>query len=365
MLAAGHIGDGLARGVARQFDFAHQCAIFRVEGPEIGRIGIDFDLDGVASGRVVDHVPLRLRRGEEQTLGDDGKIALCPAQGRQVEMGKAGMIAWPLAHGDLPAVLAGVEVNGRDPAVGRLEQGQAARPVGTEFYPAGIAERGVGVGVFGQGQHGRERIGRNVDHAFVRIDGSTSPARAADNAGNEDRPLLIHALHGLRYVERAVAIVVGDGLGHLVQSWRKVDQIVLSQALALKGGRFAGNGLGGRGLFAGDVGLRDGFFLDGPDWLARLAVEDEAEALFGDLGHGFDFPASDVDIDEVGRRRQIVVPHPVVGGLEVPDALARSGVEADEALGEEVVAGTVPAIVIVSRSADRQIDIAQFGIGAH
>ena len=111
--------------------------------------------------------------------------------------------------------------------------------------------------------------------------------------------------------------------------------------------------------------MRYGFFLDGPDWLARLAVEDEAEALFGDLGHGFDFPASDVDIDEVGCRRQIVIPHPVVGGLEVPDALARSGVEADEAFGEEIVAGSVPAIVIVSRGADRQIDIAQFGIGAH
>ena len=131
-------------------------------------------------------------------------------------MGKAGMVARPLAHGDLPAMLAGVEVNGGDPAVRRLEQGQAARPVGTEFYPAGIAEGGVGVGGFGQSQHGRKRIGRNVDYAFVGIDGSTGPARSADNAGNEDRPFLIHALHGLRYVERAVAIVVGDGLGHLV-----------------------------------------------------------------------------------------------------------------------------------------------------
>ena len=138
-----------------------------------------------------------------------------------------------------------------------------------------------------------------------------------------------------------------------MQSRGKVDQVVLCQALALKGGRFAGNGLGGRGLFAGNVGLRYGFFFDGPDRLARLAVEDEAEALFGDLGHGLDFPASDVDIDEVGCRRQIVVPHPVVGDLEVPDALARSGVEADEALGEEVVAGTVPAVIVVSRGAHR------------
>ena len=131
-------------------------------------------------------------------------------------MGKAGVVARALAHGDLPAVFARVEINGGDPAVGRFEQGQAARAVGTEFYPAGIAEGSVGVGGFGQGQHGWERIGRNVDHALVGIDGSTSPTRSADNAGNEDRPLLIHALHGLRYVERAVAVVVGDGLGHLV-----------------------------------------------------------------------------------------------------------------------------------------------------
>ena len=111
--------------------------------------------------------------------------------------------------------------------------------------------------------------------------------------------------------------------------------------------------------------MRYGFFLDGPDWLARLAVEDEAEALFGNLGHGLDFPASDVDIDEVGRGWQIVVPHPVMGDLEVPDALAGSGGEADEALGEEVIARAVPAIVIVSRGADRQIDVAQFGVGTH
>ena len=135
--------------------------------------------------------------------------------------------------------------------------------------------------------------------------------------------------------------------------------------MALEGGWLAGNGLGGRGLFAGDVGLRYGFFFDRPDWLTRLAVEDEAEALFGDLGHGLDFSASDIDIDEVGRSRQIVVPHPVVGDLEVPDALARSGIQADEALGEEVVARAVPAIVIVSRGAHWQIDITQFGIGAH
>ena len=111
--------------------------------------------------------------------------------------------------------------------------------------------------------------------------------------------------------------------------------------------------------------MRYGFFLDGPDRLARLAVEDKAKALFGDLGHGFDFPIPNFDIDEVGRSRQIVVPHPVVGGLEVPDALARSGVEADEALGEEIVSRAVPAVVVVGRGAHRQIDIAQFGIGAH
>ena len=56
---------------------------------------------------------------------------------------------------------------------------------------------------------------------------------------------------------------------------------------------------------------------------------------------------------------KVVVPHAVVHGLEVPHALAGPDVEGDEALGEEVVAEPVPAVVVVGRGAGRQVDVAE------
>jgi hypothetical protein len=42
-----------------------------------------------------------------------------------------------------------------------------------------------------------------------------------------------------------------------------------------------------------------------------------------------------------GCRWQIVVPQPVVGHLEVPDALAGARIQADQALSKKTIAGTV------------------------
>src|SRR5262245_35113793 len=46
----------------------------------------------------------------------------------------------------------------------------------------------------------------------------------------------------------------------------------------------------------------------------------------------------------------------------MPDALARFGVEADEAPGEQVVAGSIPTVEIAGRRLDWDIDIPQFFI---
>ena len=51
--------------------------------------------------------------------------------------------------------------------------------------------------------------------------------------------------------------------------------------------------------------------------------------------------------------------------LEVPDPLAGGGVEADEALGEQVVSGAVAAIGVVGGRFDRQVDVPQLQVGGH
>ena len=47
----------------------------------------------------------------------------------------------------------------------------------------------------------------------------------------------------------------------------------------------------------------------------------------------------------------------------MPDPLAGGGVEAHDALREEVVAEAVAAVVVVGRGAQRQVDVAQLGVG--
>ena len=49
----------------------------------------------------------------------------------------------------------------------------------------------------------------------------------------------------------------------------------------------------------------------------------------------------------------------------MPDALARLRVDADQTLGEEVVARPVGPVVVVRRRARRQVDVAQFVVRAH
>ena len=108
-----------------------------------------------------------------------------------------------------------------------------------------------------------------------------------------------------------------------------------------------------------------GAILDRPDRLARGAVEDVGEAGLRDLGNGFDQLAVDHDVEQVRGRGDVVVPDPVADGLEVPDALARLRVDADQALGEQVVARPVGPVVVVRRRARRQVDVPQFVVRAH
>ncbi len=61
------------------------------------------------------------------------------------------------------------------------------------------------------------------------------------------------------------------------------------------------------------------------------------------------FLPRDGDVEQHRRRGQVVIPDVVMKRLEVPDALAGLGVEADERIGEQIVAVTMPAVEIAGR----------------
>ena len=110
------------------------------------------------------------------------------------------------------------------------------------------------------------------------------------------------------------------------------------------------------------VGLHRTLF-DRPHRLAGGAIEDVGEALLADLRERLDRAAVDLDVDESRRGGEVVVPDAVVDRLEVPDPLSRLGVDGDDALGEQVVAEAVAAVVVAGRGAGRQVDVAELVVG--
>src|SRR5690606_16156998 len=63
--------------------------------------------------------------------------------------------------------------------------------------------------------------------------------------------------------------------------------------------------------------------------------------------------------------RIVEIPHAVMHRLEMPDSFAGTRIQADDALTEQVVARSVPAIEIIGGRLCGQIDVAQLQVGAH
>ena len=76
-------------------------------------------------------------------------------------------------------------------------------------------------------------------------------------------------------------------------------------------------------------------------------------------------PAVDGDVGEHRRGGEVVVPQPVVHRLEMPYPPAGPGFEADETLGEQVVAGPQAAVVVVRRRRRGQVDVIELGVVRH
>ena len=95
----------------------------------------------------------------------------------------------------------------------------------------------------------------------------------------------------------------------------------------------------------------------------RGAVEDVGERGLRHLRQRLDGLAVHHDVHDVRGGADVVVPDAVVDGLEVPDTLAGLDVEADDALGVDVVAEALAAVVVVRRRRQRDVDVAEFLVG--
>ena len=270
------------------------------------------------------------------------------------------MPARTVAQGHGPGDLAAVHVVGGDPGVGRLDQRQVARAADVARDAADVVEgRAARVRLAERVDHGPGE-GRHVEHARLRVEGASGPARAAAVAGHQER-----AAFGGRREYRSVLVSGEDGHRLAAELRREVDQIARAEALALEGRRPAGEGLRRRRPLADDAGLGHFALQDRPHRFAGAGMEDVEEALLGELHRRPDRASLDLDVADDGRSRQVVVPQAMVDHLEVPAALPGLAVDRDQRLGVEVVAQAVPAVPVVRRRAERQVGEAELRVGAH
>ena len=158
---------------------------------------------------------------------------------------------------------------------------------------------------------------------------------------------------------------VGDANRFFAQLRREVDQVVDGDALQVERRRLRRKRLRRGVPLARHVALRYGPLLDRPDRLAGDAVEHVGERLLARLRNRLDLASVDGDVEQVAGGGEVVVPEAVMHGLEVPDPLAGLGIDRDDALGEQVVAGTHAAVPVVGRGSRGQIDVAKLLVDGH
>ena len=91
--------------------------------------------------------------------------------------------------------------------------------------------------------------------------------------------------------------------------------------------------------------MRDGSFLHAEERPAVGAIEKKQRSLLGEFGDaGNDF-AADFNVEQSGRRGNIVIPQIVMHELLIPHEFAGRRVERDKAVVVKAVAETIAAVV--------------------
>src|SRR6185295_8732641 len=118
-------------------------------------------------------------------------------------------------------------------------------------------------------------------------------------------------------------------------------------------------------MFARNIGLGNRLFIDRPERCTRHAIEHKQESLLRRLSDDVDVAAIVPHGQKLWSRRQVVVPHIVMDGLEMPQALARLRIQRNQAVAEQIVAGPIAAIEIRPRSSEWNIGNASLFVDRH
>ena len=204
-------------------------------------------------------------------------------------------------------------------------------------------------------------LGVDEEVAELRIVGGAVPVHAAAGAGEHERrrralPLEPQGRVGARVVVADRVPQRAAGRRVLRRGVVRGHHVAGADAHPRQRRRLARDRLGRGVLLARHVAGGRRPLLDAVDRLARHPVQDEHEGRLADLRQGRNPLAAALDLEQAGRRRQVVVPQLVVDVLEVPRQLAGPRVDGDGRVGEQVVAGPVAAVEVRSGAADRQVD---------
>ncbi len=262
----------------------------------------------------------------------------------------------------LPSLIARVEVNCDDRAVRGLVDGKGGKPARRVVgVPHGHRDVAVGDGVVGverirshpRWRHPKHRrlIGDlEVDDSRCGVEGTAPPTRSANHPRQTDRPHRGRGSEQWPAPERLERIQRRrlDGGG-------EVDHVVGAEPLLRIRLGAGGKRLGCGRLFAGHIAGGHRVLLDRPDGLARHPIEHEEKAHLG--GNRDDVTQRPVDAHGAQHRwrRDVVIPQPVMHGLEIPFHRPGAGVEADDRLSVEAVSFSRSPVVVIARRAHGQV----------
>src|SRR5260370_14869234 len=119
---------------------------------------------------------------------------------------------------------------------------------------------------------------------------------------------------------------------------RDVREFGLTDKLTAEGWRFDRERLGEGRLFSGKIRGRRWLVLDRKEWTSSPTVKEKHIARLSDLCHRLHLTTVLPDVYQVGDSGKIMVPDIVPEGLDMPEALARAAIQADDTIGEYVIA---------------------------
>ncbi len=207
---------------------------------------------------------------------------------------------------------------------------------------------------------GRVVGGGQENQPFSRIRSGCSAVITSARAGNLHRIVLVTGRREDAFVARA-----GDSVLPRRALFRRQKigiHIVRRHLLPRERRNHGGERLRGPGLLSRHVALRHRALFDGPQRLARNAIEDIEEAGLAGLRHCVNRLSIMPDGDQLRRRARIRIPQIVVNFLEMPQPLSSTRIEGYEAVAEQAHADAIRAIHVVGGRTEHYVHDAAFFI---